>query len=77
MTLPVAVGTTVTELLLVGCVPVNVPPVVLDAEPVQEVALVDDQASATPRPKLIDVACAGEVNDTVGMAGGGGIIGEL
>jgi hypothetical protein len=73
----VAVGTTVTELLLVGCVPVNVPPLVLDVDPVQEVALVDDHARATPRPKLIDVAGVGELNDTVGMAGGGGIIGEL
>jgi hypothetical protein len=76
----VAVGTTVTELLVVGCVPVNVPPVVLDIDAVHEVALVDDHASVTARPKLIDVACAGAVNDTVGMAGGGdggGIIGEL
>jgi hypothetical protein len=50
---------------------------VLDVDAVQEVALVDDHWSFTPRPRLIDVACAGAVNDTVGAAGGGGIIGEL
>jgi hypothetical protein len=53
---------------------------VLDVEAVQEVALVDDHVSVTPRPKLIEVACAGVENETVGMAGGGGgggVIGAL
>jgi hypothetical protein len=77
----VAVGTTVT-VLLVDCVPVNVPPMVLEVDAVQEVALVDDHVSVTSRPKLIvDVPCVGAVNVTVGMAAGGGvgggIIGEL
>ena len=60
-----------------GSLPENEPPVVLEVDAVQEVALVVDHVSVTERPKLIDVACAGAVKDTVGIAGGGGVIGEL
>ena len=74
--MPLPVGTTVT-LSLVAWVTVNEPPMVLEVDAVHEVALVEDHWSFTPLPKLIDVACEGAVNDTVGMAGGGGIIGEL
>jgi hypothetical protein len=58
----------------VDCVPVNVPPVVLDVVAVQDVALVDVQVSCTDRPKATLVACAGDVNATVGMGGGGGVM---
>ena len=76
--MPVAVGATVA-VPLAGCVPVNAPPMVLDVVAVHVVALVDVHASCTGRPKLTVVACAGEVNDTVGMDVGAGaaIIGAL
>jgi hypothetical protein len=75
---PAAVGATVA-VPLAGCVPVNAPPIVLDVVAVQVVALVDVHASCTVRPKLTVVACAGEVNVTVGMGVGvgAGIIGAL
>jgi hypothetical protein len=52
---------------------------VLDVVAVHVVALVDVHVSCTVRPKLTVVACAGEVNVTVGMGVGvgAGIIGAL
>jgi hypothetical protein len=52
---------------------------VLEVDAVQEVAFVDDHVSVIPRPKLIEVACEGVENETVGIAGGGGggLIGAL
>ena len=47
--------------------PVNAPPMVLDVDAVQEVALVDVHANCTAPPKLTLVALAGEVNVTVGI----------
>jgi hypothetical protein len=69
---PVAVGATVAE-PLADCVLVNVPPMVLDVDAVQEVALVDVHANCTAPPKLILVALAGDVNVTVGIGVGGGV----
>jgi hypothetical protein len=71
VTLPGAVGATVTE-PETGSLPVNEPPVLLEADAVQEVALVEVQVSLTARPKLKVVPAPGAVNDTVGMAGGDG-----
>ncbi|HWW80429.1 MAG TPA: hypothetical protein VNY82_12590 [Steroidobacteraceae bacterium] len=56
-----------------GCVPVNVPPMVLDVVAVHVLALVDDHVSCNDRPKVTLVAWAGAVNATVGMGVGGGI----
>lgn len=70
--LPGAVGATVTE-PEAGSLPVNVPPVLLEVDAVQEVALVEVQVSLTARPKLTVVDWPGAVNATVGMAAGGGM----
>jgi hypothetical protein len=69
MTLPVAVGTTV-PCPFTDCAPENVPPDMLEALAVQDVALFDDQASCTAWPRLTLIARAGVVNDTVG----GGVV---
>ena len=75
--MPVAVGTTVT-VPLAGCVPVNVPPMVLDVVAVHAVALVEVHVSCNERPKLTLVAWAGAVKATVGMGvGGGDMVGAL
>jgi hypothetical protein len=67
---PGAVGATVAD-PETGSLPVNEPPVLLEADALQEVALVEVQVNSTERPKLMVAACVGAVNDTVGMAGGG------
>lgn len=67
---PGAVGATVAD-PETGSLPVNEPPVLLEADAVQEVALVVAQVNWTARPKLMVVAWVGAVNDTVGMAGSG------
>ena len=67
---PGAVGATVAD-PETGSLPVNEPPVLLEADALQEVALVEVQVNSTARPKLMVAACVGAVNDTVGMAGGG------
>jgi len=46
---------------------------VLEVEAVQEVALVEVQVSWTAWPKLIIVACDGELNITVGIGMGMGM----
>ena len=69
--MPAAVGAIVAE-PLVDWVPVNAPPIVLEVVAVHDVALVDVHAGCTARPKLTVVACAGEVNATVGIGIGAG-----
>jgi hypothetical protein len=72
VTLPGAVGATVAEPVR-GSLPENIPPVLLEVDALQELAFVEVHVSFTARPKLRVVDGAGAVNDTVGMAGGGGM----
>ena len=71
VTLPGAVGATVAEPVR-GSLPENEPPVLVEVDALQEVALVEVHVSFTVRPKFKVVDWVGAVNDTVGMAGGGG-----
>jgi hypothetical protein len=57
----------------VETLPVNVPPRLVEADAVHEVALVEVQVRFTVRPKLMVVACVGAVKETVGIGGGGGM----
>ena len=57
----------------VETLPVNAPPIVVEADAVHEVALVELQVRFTARPKLMVVPCVGAVNDTVGIGVGGGV----
>lgn len=71
VTLPGAVGATVAE-PVTGSLPESGPPVLVEVDALQEVAFVEVHVSFTARPKLSVVDWAGAVNETVGMAGGGG-----
>jgi chorismate mutase len=64
--LPGPVGATVTD-PLVACAPVKAPPLILEVLAVQDVALLDVQASLTACPKVMVAADAGEVKVTVIM----------
>jgi hypothetical protein len=64
VTLPGPVGATVTD-PLVACIPVKAPPLILELLAVQDVTLVDVQASLTPCPKVMVDAAVGEVKVTV------------
>jgi hypothetical protein len=66
VTLPDAVGATVAE-PLADWLPLKAPPTVLDVEAVHAVAFVEAHVSLTACPKLIVVACAGELNIAVGI----------
>jgi hypothetical protein len=50
----------------VDWLPLNAPPIPLEADAEQEVALLVVHASFTACPKWIVAACAGELNITVG-----------
>lgn len=78
VTLPGPVGATVAE-PEAGSDPENEPPVLLEVDALQDVALVEVHVSFTARPNLIVVDGDGAVNATVGMAGvgGGGMYGAL
>jgi hypothetical protein len=56
----------------VGCVAVNVPPMLLEELNVQEVALLEVHVNVTAWPRLIDVAAEGAEKLTAGGGGGGG-----
>jgi hypothetical protein len=65
VTVPVPTGATVAD-PLGDWLPLNAPPISLEADAEQEVALLDVHASITACPKRIVEACAGELNMTVG-----------
>lgn len=55
-----------------GSLPVNEPALLPEFDAVQDVALAEVQVNWIARPKLMVAGCAGAVNDTLGVAGGGG-----